>query len=101
MLDNLMITENYITESIYEEWLKKIYDYLQACAAGNVVQMDHEPKIKRLSLKYTISENRLYRWVSSTRYVRVPAVKERRNVLEYVHDGHGHQGLHVVEKRFV
>jgi transposase InsO family protein len=74
----------------YEDELKVIYTYL------NCILQEISKKLSAKSKHYYIDNGYLYRKVGGIdlRMVKIPYRQERASVLQEVHDGHGHFGIH-------
>lgn len=84
LFEHLMIDE---VKPQYEDWLNDLVYYFKN--PGNGVTTD---ATKRLSLKYAYSEDNIYRRVGA-RFVKVPRIDDRNDILNEIHEGHGHFGI--------
>ncbi|KAG0754276.1 hypothetical protein G6F62_009856 [Rhizopus arrhizus] len=71
----------------FEPWIADLATYFKHPGNGHTSNAT-----KRLSLKYAFSDDKIYCRVG-TRFVRVPPIHERPNILNEVHEGHGHFGI--------
>jgi hypothetical protein len=77
----------------YEDWLLDIFHYMNYPGDAAVSR-----KTKTKALKYKIEDDHLFRKVGQ-RFLKVPFKNERLAILQEVHDGHGHYGIHATWAR--
>ncbi|KAI9326274.1 hypothetical protein BD770DRAFT_334692, partial [Pilaira anomala] len=77
----------------YEPWIQDVKNYYQA--PGDSI---HSSQIKKIAVKYRIENDNVYRKVGA-RFVKVPPIEDRKSILNEVHDGHGHFGIHATWAR--
>lgn len=82
-------------EPVYEEYISNIYDVLRGAYLGDW----SDEKLKVIGLRYRLNEKgELFRKIGS-RFVNIPSIQRRKEVLQEVHDGHGHFGQEATWKR--
>lgn len=77
----------------YEEWLEEILYYFRNPGAQRVTT-----EVKNRSMKFKLDETHLYRR-AGMRFLKIPHLGEREDVLKEMHDGHGHYGIHATWAR--
>jgi hypothetical protein len=88
LIDHLLLSEEGVSDC-YEEGLVELYQYL--ARPGSNAHYTNSINVK--SLKYRAEGDYLYRLVGQ-RWLKIPHKQERLQVLQEIHDGHGHFGQH-------
>lgn len=91
LFDHLIMDEHSVPN--YEDRLNDLVTYFNYPGSDKT-----SVGTKRLSLKYAFENGTLYRRLGQ-RFVLVPTITDRTKVLEEVHDGHGHFGIHATWAR--
>ena len=75
-------------EPVYEESLQKIYESLINAANGH----QDNSKVGQVATRFRINENQdMFRRIGE-KWLKIPKIKARDNVLREIHDDHGHFG---------
>ncbi|KAG2216374.1 hypothetical protein INT45_007377 [Circinella minor] len=82
-----------ILEIWYETYLQEIYNYLT-----NPFNQVISKSLKIMSSRFKLINQYLYRKIGD-RQVKIPHINECEEILQMVHDGHGHFGIHATWAR--